>query len=161
LPLLAKGWIPKDEVRVCWCCWRFRKYGPTSRADWIKTLSGKACGFGAWSGKVQQRLSIWEIRTWLGEVVQSIDGTAISVNDMRVRCPICTLKDSPIKLLMRNSGVIRKEKKSRLDDMSVLYDKTRPKRSWRISRWNGIYRDQTWNLRAPHCRSDPDEVGKW
>ena len=142
VPLLAKGWIPKDNVRVCWSCWRFLGYGAESRSQWMKQLSDMACEFALWSGKAQRWLQNWEIRTWLGEVVRSVDGTLVSAKDRRIRCPICTIRDCPIRLLMRNSEVRRRQKAARLEDLSVLLDETRPKRYWRISRWNGTSRDR-------------------
>ena len=140
VPLLAKGWIPKDRVRVCWGCWRFLTYGPVSRAQWVKQL-GHECCLHVQIQRVERWLQNWEIRTWLGEIVESADGTLVSARDKRIRCPSCTVKDFPVKLLMRNSEVRRREKTPRLEEMSVLLDMTRPKRHWHVSRWNGVSRD--------------------
>jgi hypothetical protein len=46
--------------------------------------------------------------------MESVDGMAISAKDMRVRCPVCTIMDSLIKLLMRNLEVRGREAPSRL-----------------------------------------------
>jgi hypothetical protein len=123
-----KSWIPKDRVRVCWGCWRFFKYGPNSRYHWTQQLTNKACAFGLWSGKVHKWLDNWEIRTWLGETVKLKDGTVVSARDMRLRCLICTVKDSLIKLLMRNSEVRRREQESRIEELTEILEGTRPKR---------------------------------
>jgi hypothetical protein len=47
---------------------------------------------------------------------------------MRLRCLICTVKDSLIKLLMRNSEVRRREQESRIEELTEILEGTRPKR---------------------------------
>jgi hypothetical protein len=56
------------------------------------------------------------------------DGTVVSARDMRLRCLICTVKDSLIKLLMRNSEVRRREQESRIEELTEILEGTRPKR---------------------------------
>jgi hypothetical protein len=38
----------------------------------------RACSFGVWSGKPHKWLSNWEIKIWLGDVVNSVDGMTIN-----------------------------------------------------------------------------------
>lgn len=114
VPLLVKGWIPKDRTRVCWVCWRFSNYGSPARAWWVEYLTDELCHESLRNEKLSEWLNNWEIKTWLGQTATAINGQIVSARDDRVRCPSCVIKGLPVRLMMLNTEERRRQQPERL-----------------------------------------------
>jgi hypothetical protein len=120
LAQLADGWIPRDRIRVCWSCFRFRPYGESARSYWqarfqcLNAQCTKAKNFSCdqegmcWLGypiKHPRRYNPWPSLVKHDAATDPI-WTNVQSWDEEVRCPECVLWGFEIQL----SGKIIKKR---------------------------------------------------
>lgn len=84
---LAKGWVPKDRIRLCYGCWRLMPHGPFSRKRWNIIVANTGCA----RPKALWELD-WEMALWTkGRRVEE-------VHDNRIRRLLCVFYDQDLRL---------------------------------------------------------------
>ncbi|ETN38446.1 uncharacterized protein HMPREF1541_06481 [Cyphellophora europaea CBS 101466] len=99
---LARGWIPKDKVKLCFGCWRFMPYGRFSKSVYLKMEKNRTCHL-----QVRNWLDNWDVKLWFRELRANKDWSSF-ISDGRLRCPMCVLEGQ--SLHVRNKGERKKVK---------------------------------------------------
>jgi hypothetical protein len=117
LAQLADGWIPRDRIRICWACFRFRPYGKCARSYWqtrfqdLNAHCTKAKNFSCdqegmcWLGYPVKHPGRYKPWSSLEKCEAIMDPAIVKSWDEEVRCPECVLWGFEIQLSWR---IIRK-----------------------------------------------------
>lgn len=112
LAQLADGWIPRERIRICWSCFRFRPYGEIARSYWqarFRDLNAeciKAKNFSCdqegmcWLGymvEYPRRYKHWPSLEKSDNVKDPV-WTNVQIWDEAVRCPECVLWGFEIRM---------------------------------------------------------------
>ena len=85
---LARGWIPQDQVKLWFSCWRFVPYGPDSITKWLALQRSRTC-----HKKKKEWVMNWEVQLWL---------KPWPMPSNRIRCPACVLDDQFLLLTTKS-----------------------------------------------------------
>ena len=119
---LAKGWIPKNRMKLCYGCWRFIPFGPHSENKLLNLQENTGC-----SKKTTQWEQNWEVSLWMkGKFAQDIA-------DERVRCPMCVLYDQELLFATR-----KHREQAKYGNRLITYNKSEVLKppTKRARRWN-------------------------
>ena len=79
----------------------------------------------------------WEIAIWLGGGENVVNDFCINAKDQRIRCPLCVVSNLHVGMNMPGSEVKRRERGGWIGDQDALLDETKPRKWYKVSRWNG------------------------
>jgi hypothetical protein len=117
LAQLADGWIPRERIRICWACFRFRPYGKGARPYWqarfedLNAHCTKAKNFSCdqegmcWLGYPVEHPRRYKPWLSLEKCEAAMDPAIVKSWDEEVRCPECVLWGFEILL---SGKIIRK-----------------------------------------------------
>lgn len=89
---LARGWIPKHKLKLCFACWRFMPYGRASKKKYLAMEKERTCHL-----RMKEWINNWEVKIWLRELRVAGDWKSF-IADFRLRCPMCVLENHDLHL---------------------------------------------------------------
>lgn len=89
---LARGWIPKHKMKLCFACWRFMPYGIASKKKYLALEKQRTCHL-----RKKDWINNWEVKIWLRELRVAGDWKSF-IADLRLRCPMCVLENHDLHL---------------------------------------------------------------
>lgn len=92
---LARGWVPKHKLKLCFACWRFMPYGHASKQKYYTMEKARPCHF-----RKKDWLENWEVKVWFRQIRAKKNDWTDFIADCRIRCPMCVLENH--KIYVRN-----------------------------------------------------------
>ena len=88
---LARGWVPKHKLKLCFGCWRFMPYGRVAKKKYYAMEKARSCHLHR-----KDWLDNWEVKVWLRQLRATKNDWKEFIADCRIRCPVCVLEDHVI-----------------------------------------------------------------
>lgn len=89
---LARGWIPKNKIKLCFACWRFMPYGAASKKKYVALEKTRTCHL-----RKKDWIENWEVQVWFRQLRAPKDWKSF-ISDFRLRCPMCVLDNHDLHL---------------------------------------------------------------